>query len=606
MPQIKLSAILNNCPLHSLVPEIVGEINKFAINGAYNNNHNASYNDLKRHFALFYALPPEGFTWKQFAALLNEYNPFDTQLLLSPVLRSLLKTIMTPHEDTFVSALGNDFGSNEEYISASTELLPTGRYRSLSPDELFLFLAKPLGISILYHPQAGDSRGFDADANLATVSIYHQGNIEGAQAGGHWERVKDKADYIDYQKTGDTKLNFLTSILDEQTSSYGLELVKKHTQLTLHALSHGKESVLGEYASLEIAVEQINQYTFNIKSVPKELALKLMGKQELTPLTRAVIDKYEFVEVPKARIFENWLNARPDNKPPINKSEEKIIERLLIPLKREEALHLESERVEKEKAEKEQAAQQLRVEKERAEQVRREKERTEQLRIEKERTEQLRLEKEREAQQLRVEKERAEHLRREKERTEQLRIEKERTEQLRLEKEQDAQQLRVEKERADKVRQDQLLKESAGKRLLINSIKSKVKDAITSLENNIGLIDEHHTNKAFVEANILLNSLKLARDIYLRQLLDLNVDLKSAADSFKSSCKTAIDKATPTLKKDLGWQDIIKNLMKSLANAVIGLFTSNPHAFYAPAVAASIKAIRHTEISLEINTIRVN
>ena len=266
MPQIKLSAILNNCPLHSLVPEIVGEINKFAINGAYNNNHNASYNDLKRHFALFYALPPEGFTWKQFAALLNEYNPFDTQLLLSPVLRSLLKTIMTPHEDTFVSALGNDFGSNEEYISASTELLPTGRYRSLSPDELFLFLAKPLGISILYHPQAGDSRGFDADANLATVSIYHQGNIEGAQAGGHWERVKDKADYIDYQKTGDTKLNFLTSILDEQTSSYGLELVKKHTQLTLHALSHGKESVLGEYASLEIAVEQINQYTFNIKS----------------------------------------------------------------------------------------------------------------------------------------------------------------------------------------------------------------------------------------------------------------------------------------------------------------------------------------------------
>ena len=565
MPQIKLSAILNNCPLHSLVPEIVGEINKFAINGAYNNNHNASYNDLKRHFALFYALPPEGFTWKQFAALLNEYNPFDTQLLLSPVLRSLLKTIMTPHEDTFVSALGNDFGSNEEYISASTELLPTGRYRSLSPDELFLFLAKPLGISILYHPQAGDSRGFDADANLATVSIYHQGNIEGAQAGGHWERVKDKADYIDYQKTGDTKLNFLTSILDEQTSSYGLELVKKHTQLTLHALSHGKESVLGEYASLEIAVEQINQYTFNIKSVPKELALKLMGKQELTPLTRAVIDKYEFVEVPKARIFENWLNARPDNKPPINKSEEKIIERLLIPLKREEALHLESERVEKEKAEKEQAAQQLRVEKERAEQVRREKERTEQLRIE-----------------------------------------KERTEQLRLEKEQDAQQLRVEKERADKVRQDQLLKESAGKRLLINSIKSKVKDAITSLENNIGLIDEHHTNKAFVEANILLNSLKLARDIYLRQLLDLNVDLKSAADSFKSSCKTAIDKATPTLKKDLGWQDILKNLMKSLANAVIGLFTSNPHAFYAPAVAASIKAIRHTEISLEINTIRVN
>ena len=589
-----------------MVPEIVGEINKFAINGAYNNNHNASYNDLKRHFALFYALPPEGFTWKQFAALLNEYNPFDTQLLLSPVLRSLLKTIMTPHEDTFVSALGNDFGSNEEYISASTELLPTGRYRSLSPDELFLFLAKPLGISILYHPQAGDSRGFDADANLATVSIYHQGNIEGAQAGGHWERVKDKADYIDYQKTGDTKLNFLTSILDEQTSSYGLELVKKHTQLTLHALSHGKESVLGEYASLEIAVEQINQYTFNIKSVPKELALKLMGKQELTPLTRAVIDKYEFVEVPKARIFENWLNARPDNKPPINKSEEKIIERLLIPLKREEALHLESERVEKEKAEKEQAAQQLRVEKERAEQVRREKERTEQLRIEKERTEQLRLEKEREAQQLRVEKERAEHLRREKERTEQLRIEKERTEQLRLEKEQDAQQLRVEKERADKVRQDQLLKESAGKRLLINSIKSKVKDAITSLENNIGLIDEHHTNKAFVEANILLNSLKLARDIYLRQLLDLNVDLKSAADSFKSSCKTAIDKATPTLKKDLGWQDILKNLMKSLANAVIGLFTSNPHAFYAPAVAASIKAIRHTEISLEINTIRVN
>ena len=94
MPFPKLSAVLNNCPLHALTPEIREEILKFATIDEYNNNHNAHYENLKKDFASVYGFNPETFSWKQFGGILNLYNPFDTQILMGPVLRLFSKRAM--------------------------------------------------------------------------------------------------------------------------------------------------------------------------------------------------------------------------------------------------------------------------------------------------------------------------------------------------------------------------------------------------------------------------------------------------------------------------------------------------------------------------------
>ncbi len=50
-PFPKLSAILNNCSLHALTPEIKNEIIQFGADAGYDNQHNAAYTRLKNAFA---------------------------------------------------------------------------------------------------------------------------------------------------------------------------------------------------------------------------------------------------------------------------------------------------------------------------------------------------------------------------------------------------------------------------------------------------------------------------------------------------------------------------------------------------------------------------
>ena len=61
-------------------------------------------------------------------------------------------------------------------------------------------------MSLTYHREGTPSQALVANNPVATVNIYHQGNIEGAQAGGHWERTNRGLESINYEAQASSKL----------------------------------------------------------------------------------------------------------------------------------------------------------------------------------------------------------------------------------------------------------------------------------------------------------------------------------------------------------------------------------------------------------------
>ena len=235
MSQPKISAILNNCPLHLFTPEIKTEIGKFAADKSYNNNHKVQYDILKNTFAKFYGFSPEEFTYMQFSKILDSYNLNDCQILLGPVLRQYMKTTMIKEEMVNLLAMSEDV-SPQEYIKTRTEIgVSTGRYESLSPDEIAAYIGKPLGISLIYNSQHGSPQSIPAEDPIYSIDIFHQGGIAGAEAGGHWERENNSENIIDFSKQKDTQLTVISSLFSEgsaEISQCGILLLKKHIELT--------------------------------------------------------------------------------------------------------------------------------------------------------------------------------------------------------------------------------------------------------------------------------------------------------------------------------------------------------------------------------------
>jgi hypothetical protein len=332
MPFPKLSAVLNNCPLHSLTPEIKSEIVQFGNNEHYDNHHNDQYIILKNKFAAFYELDPEAFTWKQFANLLENYNAFDSQIILGPVLRSFMKEPMAEDEMVPMIAEANEI-ETEAYINSKTELNPnTSRYESLSPDEVFSFVSKHLGISLTYHPQDAPSVTIDALHPVSEVHMYHQGGIDGAQEGGHWERSDKGEASINVQNQDDTQLNTIIQLLGDNpaVNPYGFNLLKNHVQINEKNIEPTAQSEI-EIAQLNITAAQILKYISNINSVPKALAISLLS-ENLTPVTRQFIQEYEFEEVPANQIFERWIKAIDGQKPLLSENEQHVIIVLIAPV----------------------------------------------------------------------------------------------------------------------------------------------------------------------------------------------------------------------------------------------------------------------------------
>ena len=330
MPYPQISPVLNNCPFYALTPEIKEEILNFAADDAHDNGHNAQYNLLKEHFSAYYGIDP--LSWKDFGGILNNYNPFDLQIVLGPVLRSFSKEMMEKDKDSdwiIALAAGMNIYDVEEYIKASTEInVHNGRYDSLNPDHMFRYLASPLGLSLTYEKTGDPKQTFDAVNPVAAINVYHQGNIQGAQAGGHWERTAKATDAVDYQSAADTQLTPLLPVLGDNAvlNSVGINLLKQHVQL-MHRYEKHNYDITSEVQDLMLTGAQVHQYMWNMNFVLQPLAVELLGKP-LTTETLRLINDIEYGVQDRDPRIQNYLEAAADRKPYIQADAKEIIDLL--------------------------------------------------------------------------------------------------------------------------------------------------------------------------------------------------------------------------------------------------------------------------------------
>jgi len=326
MPEFKLSGALNNCALHALTPDIKNEIIEFANNPAYDNDYKAEYINLMRAFARFYGLSPLSFKFHDFAKILETYNAFDTQILLGPVLRNFMKPHIQKNEENLEPQLLADEMTLAQYSDDRIKIRADGRYMSLSPEDLFLYVAKPLGFTLSYTKKNADDDNFTtrnlpddevqrvAFVAVGQVDIYHQGGVEGAHQGGHWERTNNADDLVNDQDSSQLS-TFLPLLGNENPalSAEGFKLLKKHIKLTAQV---GKDDNphLAEFEQLDLTAKQISKYISNLSNVSKALAVKLLGGS-LTPATQYFIKHYQIEIRPETRFFEHYINAPANKKP---------------------------------------------------------------------------------------------------------------------------------------------------------------------------------------------------------------------------------------------------------------------------------------------------
>ena len=80
--------------------------------------------------------------------------------------------------------------------------------------------------------------------------------------------------------------------------------------------------------------------------------------------------------------------------------------------------------------------------------------------------------------------------------------------------------------------------------------------------------------------------------------MNSGIDEQIAGSQFKNTCNQAINDAKLVLEKDLGWGDYLNNLLKILTNGIIGVFTTNPNAFFSYAQADSVIAVEEAREDL--------
>ncbi len=287
MPYPKISATLNNCPLHVFTPALRDQIAALAQTDA-RHPYRAKYELLKTYFAQFYQISESDLTWQTFHNLLSSYNPFDLQIILGPVLRVFLRGAMSQKDPETLDILAmlmieHPDMDPEAFITSQTEILPPdGRYESLSPEETYLFLARPLGFNLTYH-KGGQVRSVgeedsDRTNRLAHIEIQHSGGISGASSGGHWELYGADDERVDYEKEASTQLAGYIPLLgnDIRVTPTAIECLKQHVLLTYRRLTHGDDSSLA-LRELALTVAQIEKFLFNINHVEINLAKRLLG-----------------------------------------------------------------------------------------------------------------------------------------------------------------------------------------------------------------------------------------------------------------------------------------------------------------------------------------
>jgi hypothetical protein len=99
----------------------------------------------------------------------------------------------------------------------------------------------------------------------------------------------------------------------------------------------------------------------------------------------------------------------------------------------------------------------------------------------------------------------------------------------------------------------------------------------------------------------LLDSLKGYRDIYAKNLNE-GVDIQQAGKAFKYHCEIAINRAIPILERDLGWGEFLKNVLKSIGNAVVTIITfGNKTNFFSYTKSEASRAATEAKEDLGLN-----
>jgi len=131
----------------------------------------------------------------------------------------------------------------------------------------------------------------------------------------------------------------------------------------------------------------------------------------------------------------------------------------------------------------------------------------------------------------------------------------------------------------------------------------RINNILNGLQNRIDQIEQHNFPDAVDAATELLRDLEACRDKYIESFLrQPSIAGQTAAkEQYNCDCNIAIDKAKPILEKDLGWEDYLKNLLKSLVNTIIWATTlGNSNSFFSYKKPASLEAVVEAEENLKL------
>lgn len=303
MAEPGISAALHNCSLHALTPELKLQIQSLAENPERTPEaFQGAYDLLKNTFAEYYHLDASTFSWTDFHELLSRHNAFDTQLVLGPALRQMVGHMMqdsTKYEKVYLLALGENLRP-EAYVRRSTKVLLNGVYPCLSYEDVFHFLAEPLGFNLIVQRVYGPKDTPEGPQHLphnpeelraqplGTIHVYFEGN---GKSVGHFERtMHNDAERINHAEHPSTQLLPYLPFFNQtkQASDLGLEFLKQHVQLT-HAQIKGANTHEAS-AELLLTLAQITKFNSNMRYISKTWSERLLGPN-LTPQAKDYIEQ---------------------------------------------------------------------------------------------------------------------------------------------------------------------------------------------------------------------------------------------------------------------------------------------------------------------------
>lgn len=279
MLQPQILGVLNNCPVHILTPTLKREIERLTRSS---HDYQREYENLKTCFGEYYAINTKDLDWPKFNQLLQKYNAHDIQILFGPVLRMFFSAHLRCPEaksniqnmkaaDEATAKMGD-----EEFIKHVSQIQDMGRYVSLSPDEVFNFISRPLGINMIYHKNGRESSlGGQNFRPLETINIYHEGSIDGAMRGGHWELTAEAGDFepltIPSQMEG---LSLLFRRDDKRVTEFALGILNQLVRLMFDEIVSGEDQQKARQQCM-LSVTQLDTFLLNMNRSSNDSILSL-------------------------------------------------------------------------------------------------------------------------------------------------------------------------------------------------------------------------------------------------------------------------------------------------------------------------------------------